>query len=114
MSDPNPRNKPWRYSTGPRTPEGKARSSQNSVTTGLTTGPVKRVSVLEKVFRKTQSLEDFQEMEEAREAAVRHVLKVADLKDGKIKMRVTRWIQTQIRKSLAGRNAVTHRRPPGG
>lgn len=107
MSNPNPRNKPWRHSTGPRTPKGKARSSQNSVTTGLRSGPVNRVKELERVFRKTQSLEDFEKMEEARVAAVRHVLKVADLKDGKIKMRVAQWIQNQTRKSLAGRNTAS-------
>lgn len=94
--------RPWDSSTGPRSPEGKSRSSQNALRNGVRSKVVRDFRKIEKDNRGV-SLFDFEvqeKIEDARCAAILHVIGFMASADAKAFMVGQAFIATQIRRTI--------------
>ena len=95
------RSRPWDKSTGPRTTEGKAKTSQNALKHGVRSKVVKkyRQIVRENRMFNLFDIEEQQKIEAAREAAIQFVGSLMDKKDMDALLTGQDFIATQTRKT---------------
>ena len=93
--------KPWDHSTGPRTPEGKARAARNALKHGVRSKAIKefRRIVRENNKAKLFDVAAQEKIEAAREAAISYVAATVDKDDIDAVMTASDFMVTQFTKS---------------
>ena len=95
------RSRPWEKSTGPKTPEGKAKASQNALKHGVRSKVVKDYRRIVRENRRFNlfDIAEQQKIEAARETAIHFVASLRDKKDVDALLTGQEFIATQTRKT---------------